>query len=589
MRLRRKPAAVLASGVVAAMALTACAGGDGSGEGSANVGGLEACVDDPNECNTAERQEGGELTWAMSSGWDAWNGNTAAGNSLYLTQATSGIAIPTGNFLPDGTWEWSTDLLVKEPELIEEDPMKVRYEIKPEAVWDDGTPVGSLDDFLFHRNSLTSDSDLCDEKCDPAAVSYGDNVESIDEVDGGIEVTYVEGYLDPEWSFGVPISLPSHIATEEGFDWQNDPAEMGDAAEWFNTQIPYWSAGPYKLDTDRVETGVSVSMVPNEAWFGEIKPTLDRINLVVISEQPTMLTALENGEIHGSEPASLDPDVAEQAGDLSGVVSAIGTRPAWDHINMNLKNEFLSDIEVRKAIFTAISLDQILDATYNPITDAEKRTNHVFPESSEYHEDVISDLGQGSGDIEAAKQILADAGYELDDDETLTMPDGSDIDPLSLVWLEGNTMREITMTLLQSTLQELGIPANLNPNAPDALGSTLAEGKFDIVEFGWIGSPQFTGAPSQYWNSSSASNYAGINSEDIDKATEAVMQTVDIDEAGKLANDAAKLVAAEYAILPVVTTPGLIAMSEDVANIRPNGSTQLGPFYNIGEWGLKAE
>ena len=89
MRLRRKPAAVLASGVVAAMALTACAGGDGSGEGSANVGGLEACVDDPNECNTAERQDGGELTWAMSSGWDAWNGNTAAGNSLYLTQATS--------------------------------------------------------------------------------------------------------------------------------------------------------------------------------------------------------------------------------------------------------------------------------------------------------------------------------------------------------------------------------------------------------------------------------------------------------------------------------------------------------------------
>lgn len=588
MRLRRKPAAVLASGVVAALVLTACAGGDDADEGSVNVGGLEACEDDPNNCNAAERQDGGELTWAMSSGWDAWNGNTADGNSLYLTQATSGISVPTGNWLPDGTWQWGSDLLTKEPELLEENPMKVRYEFRPEAVWDDGTPIGSLDDFLFHRNSFTSDSDLCDEQCDPAAITYGNNVDSIDEVDGGIEVTYVEDYLDPEWSFGVPISLPSHLATEQGFDWQNDPSEMGEAAQWFNETIPYWSAGPYKLDVEAVETGVSVSMVPNEAWYGEIQPTLDRINLVVIAEQPTMLTALENGEIHGSEPASLDPDVAEQAGDLPGVVSAIGDRPAWDHINLNLRNELLADIEVRKAIFTAISLDQILDATYNPITEVEKRTNHVFPGTSEYHEDVISDLGQGSGDIEAAQQILADAGYELDG-ETLKMPDGSDIDPLSLVWLEGNTMREITMTLLQSTLEQLGIPANLEPNAPDALGSTLSEGKFDIVEFGWIGSPEFTGAPSQYWNSGSSSNYVGLDSEDIDAATEAVVQTVDIDEAASLANDAAKLVAAEYVILPVVTTPGLIAMTEDVANIRPNGSTQLGPFYNLEEWGFKAE
>ena len=588
MRLRRKPAALLASGMVAALALTACAGSDDADEGSANVGGLEACEDDPNNCNSAERRDGGEITWALSAGWDAWNGQTAAGNSLYLTQATSGIAIPSGNFLPDGTWKWGSDLLAKEPELLEENPMKVRYEFRPEAVWDDGTPIGSLEDFLFYRNGATSDPELCDERCDPAAITYGDNVDTIEEVDGGIEVTYVEDYLDPEWSFAVPILHPSHIATEQGFDWQNDPAEMGDAAEWFNETIPYWSAGPYKLDVDSVETGVSVSMVPNEAWYGEVKPTLDRINLTVISEQPTMLTALENGEIHGSEPASLDPDVAEQAGNLPGVVSALGSRPAWDHININLKNELLSDIDVRKAIFTAINIDQILDATYNPITEAEKRTNHVFPVTSEYHVDVISELGQGSGDIETAKQILADAGYTLEGDE-LKMPDGSDIEPLSLVWLEGNTMREITMTLVQSTLQELGIPANLDPNAPDKLGTTLAEGSFDIVEFGWIGSPLFTGAPSQYWNSGSASNYAGIDSEEIDAATEAVVETVDIDEAAALANEAAKLVAAEYVILPVVTTPGLIVMSDEVANIRPNGSTQTGPFYNMEEWGLKAE
>jgi len=588
MRLSRKPAALLASGVVAALALTACGGGDGDDtEGTANVGGLEACVDDPNGCNAAERKEGGELTWALSSGWDAWNSNTAAGNSLYLRQVMSGVNIPTGMFMPDSTWEWSQDLLVKEPELIQESPMVVRYELRPEAVWDDGTQIGTIEDFLFHRNSLTSNKDLCDANCDPAAVSYGDNVESIDEVDGGIEVTYVDGYLDPEWSIGVPISRPSHIATEEGFDWQNDPAEMGEAAEWFNATVPYWSAGPYKIVVDSVNMGQSLSMVPNEAWYGEIKPTLDKINLEVIAEQPTMLTALENKEIHGSEPASLQADVAEQAGDLPGVVSAIGPRPAWDHLDFNLSNKFLSDIEVRKAIFTAISLDQILEATYNPITESEKRTNHVFPATSPYHEDIISELGQGSGDIEAAKQILADAGYELDG-ETLKNKDGSDIEPLSLVWLEGNEMREITMTLVQSTLEDLGIPANLNPNAPDKLGTTLAERKFDIVEFGWIGSPAFTGSPSQYWNSGSSSNYVGLDNEAIDEATEAVLLTTDFDEAAALANEAAKLVAAEYAILPVVTTPGLIVMSDTIANIRPNGATQDGPFYNIAEWGFKA-
>ncbi|WP_158645642.1 ABC transporter family substrate-binding protein [Stackebrandtia albiflava] len=586
--MRKQPAALVAAGVAAALALSACSGDDSGDGGSANVGGLEACVDDPNNCNAAERRDGGELTWALSSGWDAWNGNTAAGNSLYLTQVMAGTRIPTGEFLPDGTYQWPKDLLTAAPELISESPMQVRYEIRPEAKWDDGNAI-DLDDFLFHWYGATSDADKCDQElCDPAAISYGDNVESIEEVDGGIVVSYVEGYTDPEWSLGVPVSLPAHIADEQGFDWKNDPADMGAAAEFFNTTVPTWTAGPYKILPDSVEMGQSLSLVPNENWYGEIKPTLDKINLEVIAEQPTMLTALENGEIHGSEPASLDPDVAEQAGDLPGAVSAIGSRPAWDHLDFNLSNEFLSDIEVRKAIMTAISLEDIKAATYAELTETETRTNHIFPATSEYHTDVTSELGQGSGDVEAAKQILADAGYTLEG-ETLKTPEGEDIEPLSLVWLEGNTMREITMTLVQAVLKELGIPANLEPNAPDKLGTTLAERKFDIVEFGWIGSLAFTGAPSQYWHSGSASNYAGMKNDEIDAVIESVTQTTDLAEAAARANEAAKMVAEQYVILPVVTTPGLIVMSDQVANVRPNSSDQIGPFYNMEEWGFKAE
>ncbi|CAM3343969.1 ABC transporter family substrate-binding protein [Stackebrandtia soli] len=582
MRMRARTSAALAAGAAMLLALSACGGGTEAEEPTGS--GFEDCVDNPVDCNSGDRKDGGELTWALSAGWTNWNANRAEGNSVYQNQVLAGITPPTGSFLPDGTWEWSKDLLAEEPKLVSDEPQTMSYKLNPKATWNDGTPI-SIDDFVYHWYAVSGDSKLCDENCNPASTSYGGSVESIEEVDGAINVTFKDGVIDPEWMYGVPISYPAHAAEAEGFDWKNDPKAMGEAAVWFDETTPTWSGGPYLIESAKL--GESVTLVPNEKWYGEVKPTLDKIHLVVIASQPDLLKALQNGEIDGAVPASLDPDVVEDAVSSDGILSSVGPAGSWDHIDVNTTNKWLKDVELRKAIFTAIDVTDINERTYGQVSkDVENRTNHIFPNGTKYHEDILSESGQGAGDLEAAKKILEEAGYELADG-ALTK-DGKAVGPLNFRFLEGHTMRETSATLVQGYLKELGIDIEIKPVAPDKLSAVLAEGDFDIIQFGWSSSPTFSGAPNQFWHSESPSNFTKGGNEDIDAEIAKVMSTADIDEAAGYATAAAKLVVDEAISLPLVTTVQLIVVNEDVVNVRDNWAMSLRSFYNMEAWGFRA-
>ncbi|WP_169732442.1 ABC transporter family substrate-binding protein [Haloglycomyces albus] len=585
----------VAVGAVGMMLLAACGSDDGE-NGAANVGGLEDCKEHPNECNSGDRKDGGEAVVAIPQAWEGWYERRAGSGSVYNMYATSGIIpqVQDGGYQPDQTYEYNQDVFAEEPERLNEDdePLKVRYEFKETAVWDTGEQIGSLDDFLFYWYSSTTDTDLCadQEKCDPRGTSYGDKVESIEEVDGGIEITYIEGYADAEWHIGAPFSVPGHAATEAGFDWKNDPEEMSDAVVWMDETIPTWSGGPYKIEPDSVEMGDAgtVTMVPNENWYGEVEPTLDKLHIEVIGEEGAALTALENGEVDAILPR-FDSAFVEKVGDIPNAVSTIYEASVWEHLNFNTSNEFLADKELRRAIFNAINTQDIIDATFGPyVDDMEPRTNHIFSEKSEYHEDYLTETGSGTGDLDAAEEILKDAGYTGFGDQLMT-PDGDPVEGLRLTHGANAELRAITQSTVQSTLEEMGIGAEVIADAPDAFGSNLAEGKFDITYFGWSGTPSFVGSAEFYWHSDSGGNYAGIDNPEIDEAAENSATTFDIDEAAALENEAYKLAVDEYAVLPVLTQPGIVVFNEDLVNVRPNGSNSLNSLYNIAEWGWAAE
>jgi ABC-type transport system substrate-binding protein len=551
--------ALAGSAALAAAALAACGGGGDSGGGDSDV------------------------TWAVSSGWESWNENTADGNNSYLNQALTPGATELGDFDPDGEWVYNDALLAEAPELVGESPMTVEYRLNENAQWSDGEPFG-VDDFTYIWYQLSGDPALCDqEACLPASTDWGANVASIEETaDNVVTMTYVDGYIDPEWEFVAPSMYPAHIAVENGFaDWKTDPAVMGDSATWFAQNAPTWATGPYTpVDA---ELGAYVIYEPNENYQGSVEPGLDRLTLKVVEGTEAIVTELRQGSIDGAWPSAFSQEELDKVEGDDAITTEVYEGSIWLHIDTNTNNEFLADEVLRQAVFTAIDNADIIAKAY-PDTEVTARQNHFFGANSEFFVDYLgpTDPPQGTGDAEAANAHLEAAGYTTGD--TLTTPEGEPV-TLNFRYGEGDASRTLTGELVQSYLAEIGIDVELQAIPDGELGTVLAEADFDLVVFGWSGTPAFTIAPQQFFNSDSSSNFGGYTLEGLDEAIAKVRSTTDIAEAAQFANDVDAMVMPAAFTLPLFDEPQSTLYNGNLlAGVTVNGNSQAGPLWNVREW-----
>ncbi|WP_205324207.1 ABC transporter family substrate-binding protein [Glycomyces sp. YM15] len=569
---------------VAALACTALVlAGCGQGEDTTSSG-LDACLTDPADCNGGERADGGEITWALDGSWGSWNQNTSEGNTAYVAMALVGLWPATGQFDPNGEYIVNEGIFAAAPALVKEDPVTVEYTLKGGANWGDGTDI-TVDDFIYHWYATSGDAALC-EGCDPANITRGSQIESITGDDSTVTVTYKDSYHSAEWQYEDVLSEPAHIAEEQGLDWQNDPKDMAAAEDYFAITVPTWSSGPFKIADAKI--GEHVVYVPNEDWAGETEVTLDKITFRVINGLDNITTALRNGEIDGASPFSVNAETITQLQGAEGLEYQVAAGPSWEHIDLNTQNEFLADPVLRQAVFTAIDLENIIGRTYAYVqSDIERKGNHLFRNGSEYYTDHLSATGQGTGDIELAYDLLAEAGYELEDG-VLHTPDGEPVE-LDYRYSESKENRRITGELVQANLADLGIEVELR-SIPDAdLGKVLGQGEFDMIAFGWSSDPLFVSSASQYWGTGSGSNFGSLSDPALDELIGKINGTLDFDEAAGYANAAVQQVVQDAYSLPIVDTPVAVMLSDRLVNVRDNWASQQRAAYNIAEWGVEGE
>jgi peptide/nickel transport system substrate-binding protein len=586
MHIRKRLTSLAAVGATAALLLTACSGDGGDGDGDTPEGqpGLEGCTDDPNNCNSGERAEGGELTMLISLPFETWNHMRPEGGSVYLIQAMNGVMPDRGRFLPDGSWEWSRALFTEEPQLTSDAPQTMVYQIREEAVWSDGTPI-TADDFIYDWYHNSGLEEHC-VGCNPRATGTLGSVESIVGSDNGktVTITYQEGINDPEWFANFGPQYPAHVAQAAGFDWQNDPEAMGQSSEYFRDTQPDWSGGAYLIES-AVEQE-RVIYVPNPQYYGQTQPTLERYVAEVIADPASWIPALENRDIDGGFPSTFDVDVYRRLASVPNVYYAAGSAGAvWEHIDMNTENEWLADPVLRNAIFMAIDTADASTRIWGDDIPVNPRTNHIFSEVSEYHQDHITSLGHGSGDAAGALELLTGNGYEFDEAAGLTR-DGEQVGPLRFRWTQGNTNRATMGELVQSYLAEIGVEIQLE--ASEDLGGMLGSQDYDMVIFGWSGSPLFATSPDQFWHSESGSNFGGYSNPQVDTLVKEVQNQADLAVSAELANEAAALVAADAYVLPLWDSPSFDFISDEFVNIRPNHNSSLRMTYNHEAWGLAA-
>ncbi|THV27627.1 ABC transporter substrate-binding protein [Glycomyces paridis] len=561
MALTRRALGGLTIGGTAAFTLAACGGNEGNG-GSGKK----------------------ELTWGISSAWESWNENTGAGNNSYGHQAmfpkTFGLdGNSSGDFQEDGSFVLN-DAVWADAQVISEEPFQVEYTLTENAQWSDGEPI-RVEDLIFQWYSISGNEARADqEKAQPASTTYGSKIASIEPSEKGFVVTFVEGHKDPEWLYSPTVYLPSHIIEAEFPTWQTDPAVMGEAIAWTEANLIEVVTGPWK--PVEYEMGQFITYEINENYQGSVKPTIEKLTMRVVEGTESTVTELRQGTIAGSWPTQFIQEEFDKAAEDPNLEQAIYEGGVWIHLDTNVNSPFLKDQALRQAVFTAVNVKDSIERIF-PGTDVSQRLNHFFGVNSPYFVDYLTETGQGSGDITKAAEILTTAGYTgVAEGETCTTPEGEAV-KLVIRYGEGDGARTTISELAQAQLALLGIELELKAIPDGDLGSVLSESDFDLVVFGWSGSPTFGSGPGQYFLTGVA--YGNYSFPELDEAIGKVQTTIDVEESAGYANDVEALAVPLALTLPFYDEPqGIIWNPNLVEGVKANGNSQAGPVYNVVEW-----
>jgi peptide/nickel transport system substrate-binding protein len=575
---KRRAAKVGTFVAVAALALAACGGGGGStttqtGQAFAN------CDKDPNGCNSAtadQLQTGGDVTYAIEKNIPNWNVTSAEGNVFETGMVTKGILPYAFYTTPDLKPTLNTDF-VTDATITTTNPQTVVYKINPKAVWSDGTPV-SADDFIY--NWKTQNGKDC-TGCEAATTAGYDQLASVVGSDGGktVTATFTKPFTDwrQMWSSNGAM-YPAHIAAQHGD--VNSQAGLASSFTWFGTNVPTYSAGPWKIDN--FVDKQSVTEVPNPTYWGT-KPNLSRVIFRIITDATQEPTALQNNEVQVIYPQP-QVDLVNQVKQIPNVSSYIGTGLTWEHFDFNLKTPALADKALRQALFTAVDRKAMIAKTVGQFTDKiTPLENHNFMPQQPGYADEVSTTGQGSGDIEKAKQLLTAAGYKGIGTK-LVDPSGKPVPDMRIRYTTGNQIRQNECELFAQTAAQLGL--KVTPVTTDDLGKTTTSGDYDIIVFAWVSSPYPFAGSIQLWGTGQGSNYGKYSNPQVDSLMAQANAEPDQTKAAALLNQSDKIMSDDAYVLPLYQKPTFIAVSDKIANIR-NNSTLDAPVYNMAQWGIR--
>lgn len=548
---------------------TACAPIEDSSEGQQ--------PGDPNEESAASVEtepvaSGGEITIAATSPITDWNPISAAGDTTGQRQQQWPLYPHTFSTLPD-TSVVLNEALLSSADIIETDPMTVEYVLQDGVEWSDGTPI-SVDDFIYTQ--AVQDPAKC-EDCLAAFTEGYTSIESIEANDDGQTITMVYSEPFAEWRTLFNYILPAHIADE-----------YGDLASSFNDgfseNVPEVSGGPYVVEdyTD----GISMTMTPNPNWYGD-GPHLETVTTRYIEGQGAQLTALQSGEVQ-LVYATPTLDTMEQAEQLPGMTVRQGPTLTYYHLGMKTTGELMSDDEFRRALATALDLEGMYDRTLGQFAPEvpQMKSSVYIPgqqiDGQDAYQDNLSDLSIGTGDIEAAIQILNDAGYEIEDG-TLMQPSGTPLRDLNFLTLSSDVLRMEIAQIAQQQLNELGITVNINAADGSQYSPALRDGDFDIMA---TGTALDLGPLSmQQWYGTDAPRSFGYSNDEADRLLQEASAELDPAAQIELMNELDKTLMSDGVVLPLFASPQIAVYPEEYGNIFINPS-KYGTTMNIEEWGL---
>lgn len=280
------------------------------------------------------------------------------------------------------------------------DAKRWRFHLRKGVKFHDGSPF-TADDVIFSADRARGPGSQLKTRMPADA-----RVERIDDFTVDFVLTSPNPTLPNEWETWFIVSK---TWSEANGATKAQPA-TAKALDAFALKAN--GTGPFKVLSH--EPGVKTVFQPNPAWWGKSEHNLGEVVLQTVHSDATRVAALLTGEVDLIDPVPLQDIARVNASRTATVMMAPELRTIF--LNMDsLREELLysnikgrnpfKDVRVRRAIYQAIDIEAIKTKVMRGMSSptALMIAPVLFPDAA--------DLARWPYDVNAAKALLAEAGY----------------------------------------------------------------------------------------------------------------------------------------------------------------------------------
>jgi len=450
---------------------------------------------------------------------------------------------------------------------MSDDGLVIRFQLRDDVHFSDGIAL-TADDVVFTFNFIMTDLIQA-----PRDRAYLEKIKTV-QANGKFEVvfTFKEPYFEALSLAGSMPILAQHFYEP----YLKEPQKFNESKGLL------LGSGPYKLldATGWSPDKGSVELVRNDHYWGDVQPSYHRILWKIIQNDSARLTTYRNGEIdsYAARPVEYqtlknDEQITKKSNNFEYMPPVVGySYIGWNEYRSAKPTRF-ADKRVRLAMTYLTDVNRIISDIFlgyaepalSPFSSAGKQHDHS--------------LQAYQFDVEKAKALLKEVGYEDRNHDGVLEDKAGQIFEFKLTYLESNEDTKRMVLLLKDLYARAGIKMIPFPQEWPVMLENLDKKDFDAITLGWTSGIETD--LYQIFHSAQAvsngDNYISYKNSALDQLIDEARRTVDENKRMPLWQQAERIIYDDQPYTFLMRRKSLLFVDQRIHNLQ---MTKLG--LNLG-------
>lgn len=449
-------------------------------------------------------------------------------------------------------------------EFLPPDSTTLRYRLRSDLLWSDGTPITAHDVVWTYRT-------IADPRAASPRLSNTAQVDSVvAENDSTVSFYFKRRY--PEMLFDTGINIaPRHVYEGAAPAALRTHPSLADPAGGRMVV-----SGPFQIAS--WQQGRQITLVPNPRF--RVRSHLEQIVIRIIPEATTRLVELQTGGVDLVRNVAYD-QVANLRAQAPNVRFEREEKRGYDFIAYNPRAlEAFADPEIRRALGLAIDVPGMIRAL--------QMEEFAVPAGGPYPP-ILRDLYDAERmpplphDPAEARRILEAKGWRDSDGDGVLDRQGRPL-RFTLLTNTGNQRRTDVLQLVQEQWRRIGVDARVQQLEGNTLFERLRRREYEAALYGWLVelSPNLT----SIWGEDAALNIVGYARPEVAALVEQALAQPTPVRANPFWQAAAERIVADQPYTWLYYFDVVVAVSDRLRGLRIDS---YGSYQNAWEWWIPRE